>query len=236
MTSSLRNRSALIRPSVARRHEIVAVVHVVLAHDRHRREGPGRPVLVGDHPALAGEGDVDERIEHLLALLAGQAPGELAGALAQVEPAALLDDRVQQLRCPARRCACESVSTLKPAGEKTGLSCTPSSCGRDQPLVQALHEPGEHAADRDRVEAVHVGVVVQPLGGPLVEDAAQRAHGLVGLVVLLELVAHLLADRRARLAAGVLLLGGDGLLVELPEVVVDDELLVQVAGVLPPAM
>src|SRR5574341_279746 len=98
--------------------------------------------------------------------------------------------------------------------------------GVTQSARQALHHPGQNPADRDGVEAVHVGVVIQSLCGPLVEDAAEGAHGLVRFVVLLELVPCLLAHRRAGLPAGMLLLGLDGFLVELLQVVVQDELLV----------
>ena len=69
-------------------------------------------------------------------------------------------------------------------------------------MSQESTPPTEMASKPERV-----GVVGQRLGRALVEDAALRPHGLVRLVVLLELVAHLLADGRARLAAGVLLLG-----------------------------
>ncbi len=68
--------------------------------------------------------------------------------------------------------------------------------------------------------AVAVGMAVESFGGALIEDADQRSHRLIGLEVLLELVAQLLADGGTRLAARRLLLGLDRLLVELLQVVV----------------
>jgi hypothetical protein len=88
-----------------------------------------------------------------------------------------------------------------------------------EPLVEALHQPSQLATDLDAVEAERVGPVVERLSRPLVEDATQRAHGLVGLVVLLELAVELLAHRGAGLATLGLLLRGNRLLVELLEVV-----------------
>ena len=105
--------------------------------------------------------------------------------------------------------------------------------GRQQAIVQTVHEPGQNPADGDGVEAQAVGMVVEFFCGPLVEDAAQGSHGLVRFVVFLEGAVHFLADGGAGFAAGVLLFGLDGLFVELLEVMIPDEPFVQVPPFFP---
>lgn len=48
-----------------------------------------------------------------------------------------------------------------------------------------LEEPGKRAAELNRVKPHRVGVVINSLGGALVENADLRAQGVVGLVVFL---------------------------------------------------
>ncbi|KAF5048765.1 hypothetical protein DSECCO2_446780 [anaerobic digester metagenome] len=91
--------------------------------------------------------------------------------------------------------------------------------------IKAFHQPRDHPAHRDGIEAEHIGMMIQLFSSPLVKNAAQRTHGLVGLIILLVFVAQLLADGRAGFTAGSLLFGFDGLLIELFQVVVQDKLL-----------
>ena len=121
----------------------------------------------------------------------------------------------------------ESATGSNPSGCQRGCAAHPEVFPGQQSFGQRLHHPRHHAARGDRVEPIGVGVPDQPLRGALVEDPAQRAEGLVGLVVLLVLLPHLLADGRAGLAARALVARHDGLLVELPQVVVRDEPFVQ---------
>ncbi len=148
-----------------------------------------------------------------------------SGAVLQIEDTALGDDGVEELDAQLGIPQRIGLEVETPGGEG-GLARHPQLARGEQPLGKTLHQPGQDAAHRDGVEAVRVGVMVQALGAALVEDAAERSHGLVGLVVLLELVPHFLAHGGAGLAAGMLLLGLNGLLIELAEVVIEDEFLV----------
>ena len=113
---------------------------------------------------------------------------------------------------PNRALRMESSTRSKPSVFQTGEPETPSSAGVRSPESRQSHEPGEDASEGDAVESAGVGGRVERFGGPLVENAAKRTQALVGLVILLELAPHLLADGRAGLAAGSLPLRDDGFL------------------------
>ena len=165
--SSATIRSALIRPERRGGRKSWPVVHVVLAHDRHRREHAGRPVLVGHHPALAAR---------TRCARTGRAPAcpltrasRRARRLRALPPgrARLADDGVEHAPRRDRRCASNRRRRRKPSGVKTGLAVDAELLRRQStPSSQAVHEPRQHAADRDRVEPEHVGVVVEPSPPP----------------------------------------------------------------------
>ena len=83
-------------PQPSGRQEILTVIHVVLAHDRHWRQHARRPILVRDHPTSAGESCVDESIEDLGVLIAGQSAGKLAGSFRQIQDPPAFDNRIEK--------------------------------------------------------------------------------------------------------------------------------------------
>ena len=169
---------------------------------------------------------MDEPVDDPDSPLAVDASRELPDPLGEVDDPLFREDGLDELH-PELSVVHRVGHRVEPLDAPPRQPAHPEVLLRELAGVEALLEPGEHAAHADAVEAGRVSPAVQLLGRPLVEDPAQRAHRLVGLVVLLVLVAHLLADGCARLAARRLLLLLDGLLVELLEVVIHHELLVE---------
>ena len=130
-----------------------------------------------------------------------------------------------------RRLSCHQVEVGRVVGEVEAHAVRAGgkpNVGRvDQPVGDQLHDPGQRAAQLDRVEAHRVGVVVDALGGALVEDADLRAEGVIRLVVLLEVLDDTSCRRPAHGSPQCcLVLGLDRLLVELGQVVLQDEVVV----------
>ncbi len=158
-------------------------------------------------------------------------PAPFAHPFPQIEDAAPLQDSVDEFAAEfgiVHR-VFDDVETRHIPARRPGH---PEFFPGQQVPVEKVHQPCQHSPRGDGVEPHGVAVVVELFRGPLVEDAAQGAHGLVRLVVLLVDAVHLLADRDAGLPAGGLLPGDNGLFVELPEVVVDNEVLVQAFSLL----
>lgn len=120
--------------------------------------------------------DVDKGIQDRLAFLARQTPDEFSRAFFQIQDAALGDHCVQQFHT---QLGVRGRVRFKaePLRGKYRRVCDAQFVPHEQSLREALHQPGQDPLDGDGIEAVHVGVTIQALGSPLVEDATERSHG-----------------------------------------------------------
>ena len=173
-------------------------------------EHAGRPVLVGDHPALPREGRCRRRDRGRPCRLSrarrrassGRRPRRSRTPRLSIIASRQLDAQLGVAGRVGRRPGTPGWSTAGARARTAEVGLRVSTPWPGRSINQAEHPPTEMPS-----KPYDVGVVVQtarPRAGR--RSAAERTHGLVGLVVLLELVLHLLAHRGARLAAGSLLL------------------------------
>ena len=124
---------------------------------------PGVQYWLGTIQPLRRESHVYEWVENLLTFVAGEMRGPIYAPLVQVENAAPLTIESSSWT-PSSALACESVSTAKALPVEHGVARTPNSSALRFATVQALHQPGQHAAHRDAVKAVPIRVVVESFG------------------------------------------------------------------------
>ncbi len=159
-------RSAFSRPSWRGGEEIGAVVHVVLAHDRHR--APARPASsTGSAPSspcgrtrCARRGRAPAR-----PLTRASRRARRRGPCARSRRFATIESSMRHAQVRVVGGVLDGAEAVR-REDRQGLDAEVRR--RQDLLVQALHQPRQHAADRDGVEA-HA----RRRGGP----AARRPAG-----------------------------------------------------------
>ncbi len=205
------------------RQKFHAVVDEVFAHHRHGAEHAWHPILVRDHAALFAVADKDRAVDAADAELPVQFVRGGADSLLKDGRLRVGQDGAHDLHGIlsvelAVSDHVELAGIIDEAEAQPVRGGKAKRNGIDQPVGNEFHDPGQGAARLDRVKAHRVDKVIQYLRRALVEDANLRAERVIRLIILFVGAVELLADHGTGLAAVLELLGLDGFLVELGQI------------------